>query len=78
MGIQDVLKKWNEESTEEIYWELMVAGAGEEVASRVVNDEDLLDKYFQLRHQLSREGLDNKSIKLKIAFEMRELVNKQK
>lgn len=78
MGIQDVLKKWNKESTEEIYWELVVAGAGEEVASRVVNDEDLLDKYFQLRHQLSQEGLDNKSIKLKIAFEMRELANKQK
>lgn len=69
MEIEDVLRKWNKNSTEEVYWKLMAAGAGEDIARRVISDKDLLDKYFQLR----QKGI---SI-LEIAIYMQDLIAKK-
>ena len=34
-----------EENLENIYYSLLMAGAGEDVASKVISDKNLLDKY---------------------------------
>lgn len=67
--IEDVLRKWNKNSTEEVYWELIRAGAGEDVAKKVIVDADLLNKYFQLK----QKGI---SI-LEIAIYMQDLIVKR-
>jgi len=77
MEIEDVLRKWNKNSTEEVYWELMTTGAGEDIARRVISDKDLLDKYFQLRNQLRQKGVSNKNALLKIAMDMQDLIAKR-
>jgi len=51
LKIEDVLRKWNENSTEKVYWDLMISGASEDAVKRMMGDPDLLDKYFQLRHK---------------------------
>lgn len=76
MEIEDVLRKWNKNSAEEVYWELKIAGAGKDIARRVTNDKDLLDKYLQLRNQLRQKGASRKEELLKSAFDIQELVAK--
>lgn len=72
--IEDVLRKWNKNSAEEVYWELKIAGAGEDIARRVTNDKDLLDKYLQLRNQLRQKGASRKEELLKSAFDIQKLI----
>jgi len=74
--IEDVLRKWNKNSAEEVYWELKIAGAGEDIARRVTNDKDLLDKYLQLRNQLRQKGASREEELLKSAFDIQELIAK--
>jgi len=74
--IEDVLRKWNKNSAEEVYWELKIPGAGEDIARRVTNDKDLLDKYLQLRNQLRQKGASRKEELLKSAFDIQELIAK--
>jgi hypothetical protein len=76
IAIGDVLKKWNKNSAEEVYWELIMAGAGEDIARRVTSDKDLLDKYLQLRNQLREKGASRKDELLKSAFDIQELIAK--
>ncbi len=75
--IEDVLRKWNKNSTEEVYWELMGAGTGEDIARRVISDKNLLDKYFLLRNQLRQKGVSNRDALLKIAMDMQDLIAKK-
>lgn len=72
--IEDVLRKWNKDSTEEVYRELRVAGALEDVARTVIADKHLLEKYLALRHELREKGIPNRSALLRIAGEMEKLI----
>ena len=74
--IEDVLKKWNKNSAEEVYWELKMGGAGEDIARRVTSGKDLLDKYLQLRNRLRQKGASRKGELLKSAFDIQELIAK--
>lgn len=75
--IQDVLRKWNKISTEEVYWELKAVGVGEDIAKIIISDKDLLDKYFYLRNQLRQKCVSNKNALLKIAIHMQDLIAKR-
>jgi len=74
--IEDILRKRNKNSAEEVYWELKIAGAGEDIARRVTSDKDLLDKYLQLRNQLRQKGASRKGELLKSAFGIQKLIAK--
>jgi len=71
------IDRFNNRRKEEIYWELMVVGAGEDVARAVVSDKSLLRQWRDLKAKYEKEELSKKNVLLKLAIEMRELLAKK-